>query len=66
MESHRLAKEPPRSDRVGMWRERMTDEEVAEYETVAGDMLVELGYELGSEAGQQRAAAKGATAPVAA
>ena len=47
LESHRLAKEPPRSDRVGMWRERMTDEEVAEYEAIAGDMLVELGYELG-------------------
>jgi hypothetical protein len=29
-------------------------------------MLVELGYELGSEAGEQRAAAKGVKAPVAA
>ena len=66
LESHKLAKEPPRSDRIGMWRERMTPEEVAEYEAVAGDMLVELGYELGSEAGEQRAAAKGAKAPVAA
>ena len=55
LESHRLAKEPPRSDRIGMWRERMTPEEVAEYEAVAGDMLVELGYELGSDAGRQRA-----------
>jgi hypothetical protein len=60
LESHRLAKEPPRSDRIGMWRERMTPEEVAEYEAVAGDMLVELGYELGSEAGEQRAREKGA------
>jgi hypothetical protein len=63
LESHRLAKEPPRSDRIGMWRERMTAEEVAEYEAVAGDMLVELGYELGSEAGEQRAREKGAVAP---
>ena len=63
LESHRLAKEPPRSDRVGMWRERMTPEEVAEYEAVAGDMLVTLGYELGSEAGEERAAEKGAVAP---
>jgi Sulfotransferase family len=61
LESHRLAKEPPRSDRVGMWRERMTPEEIAEYEAVAGDMLVELGYELGSEAGERRAQEKGAT-----
>jgi Sulfotransferase family len=65
LESHRLAKEPPRSDRVGMWRERMSDEEVAEYEAIAGDMLVELGYELGSAAGEARAAEKGARAPVA-
>ena len=52
LESHRLAKEPPRSDRIGMWRERMTDEEVAEYEAIAGDMLVELGYELGERGGR--------------
>jgi hypothetical protein len=64
MESHVLAKEPPRSDRIGMWRERMTPEEIAEYETIAGDLLVELGYELGSQAGHARAAAKGARAPV--
>ena len=66
LESHRLAKEPPRSDRIGMWRERMTPEEVAEYEAVAGDMLVALGYELGSDAGRERAAEKGVSAPLAA
>ena len=55
MDSHRLAKEPPRSDRVGAWRERMTTEEVSEYEAIAGDMLVRLGYELATEAGEQRA-----------
>jgi Sulfotransferase family len=63
LESHRLAKEPPRSDRVGMWRERMTPEEVAEYEAVAGDMLVQTGYKLASEAGEQRAREKAAVAP---
>ena len=63
LESHRLAKEPPRSDRVGMWRERMTPEEVAEYEAVAGDMLVQTGYQLASEAGEQRAREKAAVAP---
>jgi hypothetical protein len=60
LESHRLAKEPPRSDRVGMWREQMSSEDVAEYEAVAGDMLAQLGYELASEAGEARAAEKGA------
>jgi hypothetical protein len=63
LESHRLAKEPPRSDRVGMWRERMTPDEVAEYEAVAGDMLVQTGYQLASEAGEQRAREKAAVAP---
>jgi hypothetical protein len=46
MESHRLAKEPPRPDRLGRWREKMTDAEVAEYEAIAGPLLKELGYEL--------------------
>ena len=59
LESHRLAKEPPRPDRVEMWRERMTAEEIAEYEGIAGDMLVELGYPLASEAGEERAREKG-------
>ncbi len=63
LESHKLAKEPPRADRINMWRERMTPEEIAEYEAVAGDMLVALGYELSTDAGRERAQAKGATAP---
>ena len=66
LDSHRLANEPPRTDRIGMWRERMTPEEVASYEAVAGDMLVELGYELDTEAGAARAAEKGVTVPAAA
>jgi Sulfotransferase family len=64
LDSHRLAKEPPQSDRIGMWRERMTPEEVASYEAVAGDLLVTLGYELSTDAGRQRAVEKGATEPV--
>jgi hypothetical protein len=59
LESHKLAKEPPRSDRIGMWRERMTEAEIAEYEGVAGDMLAELGYELVTDEGRARAEEKG-------
>ncbi len=58
--SHRLAKEPPRSDRIGMWRERMTPEQIVEYEAIAGDMLTILGYELTTEEGRARAAEKDA------
>ena len=46
MESHKLAKEPPRADRLGAWRHKMTAEEVASYEKIAGPLLKELGYEL--------------------
>ena len=46
MESHRLAKEPPRTDRLGIWRRKLSAAEVAEYEAVAGPLLEELGYEL--------------------
>ena len=61
LESHRLAKEPPRAERVGMWRERMSADEIAEYEAVAGELLVELGYELASGArGASRASATAA------
>ena len=56
MDSHRLASEPPRSDRIGMWRERMSASEVAEYERVAGPLLVELGYELFTQATPARPA----------
>jgi hypothetical protein len=66
LESHRLAKEPPRSDRVGMWRERMSEQEVSEYEAVAGDMLVKLGYGVSTEAGAERAREKGLEAEPAA
>jgi hypothetical protein len=63
MDSHRLAKEPPRSDRVGMWRERMSEEEISAYEAIAGDFLVKLGYGVVTDAGRQRAVEKGATEP---
>jgi hypothetical protein len=63
LESHKLAREPPRSDRIGMWRERMTHAEIAEYEGVAGDMLAELGYELVTDEGKARAEEKGVAVP---
>ena len=63
LDSHKLAKEPPRSDRVGMWRERMTEEEISQYEAIAGDFLVKLGYGVSTDAGRKRAEDKGALAP---
>jgi hypothetical protein len=46
MESHRLATEPPKPERVGQWREKMTPEQRAEFEAEAGDLLADLGYEV--------------------
>ena len=48
MKSHMLAREPPREDRIGLWRTKMEPEAIAEYEAVAAPMLTELGYELGA------------------
>jgi hypothetical protein len=50
MKSHQLAKEPPREDRIGLWKQRMSPEAVAEYERVAAPLLSELGYELAGDA----------------
>jgi hypothetical protein len=48
LDFHRLTQEPPRADRAEKWRSEMPPEDLAEFERVAGDLLGELGYELGS------------------
>jgi hypothetical protein len=45
--AHALAKEPPNPERIAAWREQMSDSDRAAYEAVAGDLLAELGYEVG-------------------
>jgi hypothetical protein len=44
---HALASEPPKRDRIGVWRREMNAADVAAFEREAGELLVELGYELG-------------------
>jgi hypothetical protein len=46
MASHALAKRPPQPDRVARWRKEMSPEDLAVYERIAGDLLVDCGYEL--------------------
>jgi len=48
--AHALVSEPPRADRVERWRTELTEEEIADYEEVAGELLFELGYPLAREA----------------
>jgi len=50
--AHALAKQPPDAGRIAAWRRQMPDADRAAYEAVAGDLLAELGYEVGSRDGQ--------------
>ena len=47
---HKLTAEPPRTDRIGVWRTEMKPDDLEVFEREAGALLVELGYELGSSA----------------
>ena len=47
MASHAMAKKPPDPKRIGRWRTEMSPEDRDEYESVAGDLLAELGYPVG-------------------
>ena len=48
LERKRSSLRPPDPSMIGRWRERMTPDERIAYESVAGDLLVELGYQLGA------------------
>ena len=45
--AHALAKQPPKPDRVAAWREQMSGSDRDAYESVAGELLADLGYEVG-------------------
>ncbi len=46
LESHALASEPPRSDRIARWKTKMDEADLREYESIAADALLATGYEL--------------------
>jgi hypothetical protein len=50
MEIHALTSEPPKAERVHRWRTLMSDEDRLEFESEAGELLEELGYEVGASA----------------
>jgi hypothetical protein len=56
MATHAMTTKPPSADRVARWRTQMTAEQRAEFETVAGDLLAELGYPTGADAVAQATA----------
>jgi hypothetical protein len=42
--AHALARERPRPERIGAWRDEMSAEDAAAFEEAAGDLLADLGY----------------------
>ena len=48
LESHAMTREPPDPSRVGRWHEKLSLEDQQIFEDVAGDLLTELGYEIGT------------------
>ena len=46
MQAHKLTQEPPSADAIGRWRKRMDSDDLETFESVAGDLLDELGYEV--------------------
>jgi sulfotransferase family protein len=58
MASHAMAKEPPNPNRIGRWRTEMSAEDRALYDSVAGELLVELGYQVGEPAEPEPAAVR--------
>ena len=56
MATHARTTEPPDPERVTRWRNEMSASEREAFESVAGDLLAELGYEVGGRAGGSRTA----------
>jgi hypothetical protein len=48
VDAHALTSEPPQADRVGLWRGRMSAEDLAIFEENAGELLTDLGYPKGT------------------
>ncbi len=46
LQSHAKTFEPPNPNLIGTWKQKMAPEDRASYESLAGDLLADLGYEL--------------------
>ncbi|HEY8467829.1 MAG TPA: sulfotransferase [Solirubrobacterales bacterium] len=49
LRAHRMATKPPSKERIARWREEMDPEYRAVFEQHAGDLLRDLGYEVGGD-----------------
>ena len=50
LKAHALATKPPTEERIEVWRDDMSADDVAEFERVAGELLDDLGYARASSA----------------
>jgi hypothetical protein len=55
--THAMTTKPPSADRVARWRTQMSQEDRLAFESVAGDLLAELGYPVGNGAVERAEAA---------
>ena len=56
IDNHKPTTKPPDPSKLDKWRREMAPEDLRAYESVAGEMLTELGYELGSDLAESRGA----------
>jgi hypothetical protein len=55
--AHAMTRKPPSTERLGLWKEGMAPEDRVAFEEVAGDLLDDLGYEVGRSAARKARAA---------
>jgi hypothetical protein len=58
MALHERTTKPVDTKAIGKWRTEMSLEDVAEFERIAGDLLIELGYDPATDAANEPAAAR--------
>jgi hypothetical protein len=51
MQAHAMTQTPPAPSAMYRWREKMSAEDIAEFDAAAGGLLAELGYEVGTASG---------------
>ena len=56
MATHAMTTKPPSADRVARWRTQMTAEQRQEFESLAGELLEQLGYPVGDGAVEEATA----------
>jgi hypothetical protein len=49
MQAHAMTQKPPDPSAMYRWKEKMSPEDVAAFDAAAGELLADLGYEVGSE-----------------